>query len=91
MKKNSKFQLINGVFTPDDAKNLLNSMIISKIQYHDLEGFSNSIRFNLNPSHSKNRIEELNNMKSTINQLLNKIQSNEQVVELKCEFEIKIK
>lgn len=91
MKTTSKFQLIDGVFTPDDAKNILNSMISNKIQHHDLEGFSNVIRFNLNPAHSKKRIEELNEIKSTINRLLNEIESNEQVVELKCEFEIKVK
>ncbi len=91
MNNQSKFQLIDGTFTSDDAKKILNSMILNKIQYHELEGFSNTIRFNLNPSHSKKRIQELNDMKSTLNLLLNEIESNEQVVELKCEFEIKIK
>ncbi len=91
MNNQSKFQLIDGTFTSDDAKKILNSMILNKIQYLELEGFSNTIRFNLNPSHSKKRIQELNDMKSTLNLLLNEIESNEQVVELKCEFEIKIK
>lgn len=90
MKKNSKFQLIDGIFTANDAKKILNSMISNKIKYHDLEGFSNNIRFNLDSSHSKKRIEELHSLQSNINQILQNAELDGHAIELKCQFEIKI-
>jgi len=54
-----KIQLINGEFNPEDAKNIILSLINSKIQYHQLEIFSMQERFGIEATHSINRIEEL--------------------------------
>ncbi|MFN3755630.1 MAG: hypothetical protein ACK4RM_01620 [Flavobacterium sp.] len=54
-----KLQLINGEFNPNDAKNIILSLINSKIQYHQLEIFSMQERFGIEATHSINRIEEL--------------------------------
>jgi hypothetical protein len=62
VKKSSatqKFQLINGEFNHDDAKNIILSLINSKIQYHQLEIFSMQERYGIEATHSINRIEEL--------------------------------
>lgn len=62
VKKSSdiqKLQLINGEFNPDDAKNIILSLINSKIQYHQLEIFSMQERYGIEATHSINRIEEL--------------------------------
>ena len=53
--------LIEGIFEPDDALKVVSAVISSKINYHNLDAFSNSIRFNDDGSHSKKRVEALQN------------------------------
>jgi hypothetical protein len=48
MQNKSEHKLIDGIFEPDEAKNMLNSLINNKINFHNLEDFSNSIRFDIN-------------------------------------------
>lgn len=90
MIENPEFNLIKGTFSPEQAKNILNSLINSKINFHNLEDFSNSIRFSLDDSYSKKRIEELNEMKIIINQLMSNADLKGHKVEMKCQFEIKL-
>ena len=55
MTENPEFKLIKGTFSPEQAKIILNSLINSKINFHNLEDFSNSIRFNSDDSYSKKK------------------------------------
>ena len=56
----SQFVLIDGTFSPENAKKLLSSLISNKIQFHNLDDFSTKIRFdNDDDSKSKSRIEAL--------------------------------
>jgi hypothetical protein len=55
-----QFKLVEGQYTTVEAQNLL-GLINSKINFHQLENFSNEIRFNENNNHSKIRIELLTN------------------------------
>lgn len=90
MTENPEFKLIKGTFSPEQAKIILNSLINSKINFHNLEDFSNSIRFNADDSYSKKRIDELNEMKIKMNQLMSDADLKGKEVELKCQFEIKL-
>lgn len=54
-----EIKLIDGVFTPNEAKSLLVTMIDNKINYHKLDDFSFHIRTDRHPHHSKQRVEEL--------------------------------
>lgn len=38
-----EFKLIDGQFSPDEAKNILMSLFNNKIDYHQLESFRNQI------------------------------------------------
>jgi hypothetical protein len=91
MDNTLEFKLVDGSFTPEEAKTVINSLIDSKIKFHNLEDFSNNIRFNSDSSHSKKRVEQLNEIKKEINLLMTEANSNGQLVELKCHFEISIK
>lgn len=53
MKNESQHKLIEGIFDPNEAKTLLNSLINNKISFHSLEDFSSQIRFNKDTYHSK--------------------------------------
>ena len=61
MKKQDEheFKLIDGQFHPNDAMNILMSLFNSKIEYHQLESFSNQIRSGSDVSSSQNRIQSL--------------------------------
>lgn len=91
MENEFEFELVNGNFNPEEAKTVINSLINSKINFHNLEDFSNSIRFNSDSSNSKIRIEQLNEIKTKINQLLTEANSKNLSVELNCHFEVKFK
>lgn len=54
-----EFKLIEGQFSPDEAKNILMSLFNNKIDYHQLESFSNQIRLGNDISFSQNRINDL--------------------------------
>jgi hypothetical protein len=51
--------LINGLFTPDEAKGILFSLIKSKIDFHQTEKFAIQERTSGDVSHSEQRIQEL--------------------------------
>lgn len=67
MKKNQKLSLIEGVFDPKEAEEILISILSSKIQFHQMRSFSALERFGKEDDNSVNRIIEL---KKSINKLL---------------------
>jgi hypothetical protein len=91
MQNKSEHKLIDGIFEPDEAKTMLNSLINNKINFHNLEDFSNSIRFDINAIHSKKRVIELNEMKTVINELINQAQNDKLNLDIKCMIHISLK
>lgn len=59
MEKEYQFKLIEGQFSPSEAETVLLALINSKINFHNLETFSNQIRFNTENPNSKIRIHLL--------------------------------
>jgi hypothetical protein len=59
MKKELVIALINGVFDSLDATEIVLSMINKKIEYHELNSFSNLIKFNEKDVHLEDRIDAL--------------------------------
>ena len=70
MKNDTEFKLIDGIFSSDEAANILAALFDYKIDYHNREDFSNHIRFNKDLSHSKHRIEELISAKVAVKKLI---------------------
>jgi hypothetical protein len=54
-----EFKLIDGQFYPNEALHVLISLFNSKINYHQLESFSNHIRHGSDLSLSENRVQSL--------------------------------
>jgi hypothetical protein len=65
-----QFKLVEGQYTTVEAQKILLGLINSKINFHQLEHFSNEIRFNENNNHSKIRIELLTNAAKNITDLI---------------------
>jgi hypothetical protein len=59
MGKEYQFKLIEGQFSPLEAGKVLFALINSKVNFHNLEIFSEQIRFNEENSHSKSRVQSL--------------------------------
>ncbi len=70
MKNQEVFKLIDGVFTSEEAGNVLTALINNKIDHHNLEDFSSHIRFNKDIAHSKKRLMELNEAKVALKKFL---------------------
>ncbi|MBB1192574.1 hypothetical protein DNC80_02690 [Flavobacterium sp. SOK18b] len=70
MKKEYQFKLVEGQFEPTEAGKVLFSLINSKINYHNLEQFSNEIRFDQDHLHSKRRKETLQEASDYIKELI---------------------
>jgi hypothetical protein len=81
MKKNQKLSLIEGVFDPKEAEEILIGILSNKIQFHQMRTFSAVERFGKEDENSLNIIMEL---KKSINKLLQLVTqaelSNKQLV-----------
>ena len=91
MKNESQHKLIEGIFEPNEAKTLLNSLIDNKISFHSLEDFSSQIRFNKDTDHSKKRIEELNKMNTLINDVIIQAETEKHTLEIECIIKITVR
>ncbi|CAM2820673.1 hypothetical protein [Flavobacterium frigoris] len=69
-EKDYQFKLVEGQYTSLEAQKILLGLINSKINFHQLENFSNEIRFNEKSTHSKIRIELLTNASANISDLI---------------------
>jgi hypothetical protein len=88
MEKEYQFKLVEGQFAPSEAGKVLFSLINSKINYHNLEIFSNQIRFDDENPHSKIRIKTLSDAAEYIKELIK--EGSLQDMELKIDGVIQI-
>ena len=91
MKSDQEFKLIEGVFQPDEAQKLLMEMINTKINFHNLDAFSNHIRFNTSISNSKARVNELNKTAEKLKFLIEYAKENNLELEIKSNISITLK
>lgn len=66
----NNFKLIDGVYTPSEAKEILNALLYDKINFYKVRAFSHEIRFSEVDSHAEKRIAELQQTKADLQQLL---------------------
>ena len=72
----NEFKLIDGVFSAEEAINILTALFNYKIDYHSREDFSNHVRFNKDISHSKNRILGLSEAKKAMRKMIENSKSS---------------
>lgn len=88
MEKEYQFKLIEGQFVPSEAGTILFALINSKINYHNLEIFSNQIRYDQENPHSKIRIKTLLDASEYVKELIKEASSKD--LELKIDSVIQI-
>ena len=72
MKLKEPIKLIEGKFSPEDAKEVLLELINHKINFHSLKNFSSEERFGQSIEGSKKRIEYLKKAKEKIVKIIDK-------------------
>lgn len=66
MKQSTDFKLVKGIFTPQEAKEVLFKLINSKIKFHQLDAFRISEKNSGSTIHTKERIEELQQIRNNL-------------------------
>ena len=59
MEKTQKLKLINGNFSPKDAKEILMNLFLGKIQFHQTKNFSSKERLGKEDKNALKRIDQL--------------------------------
>jgi hypothetical protein len=88
MENKHVLKLIDGIFMPSDAGNVLFDLISRKINYHQIELFSNEERFGNDLSNSISRIKQLNDIKNSLHEII--AYASEKGMSLKIESYIHI-
>ena len=90
MNSNTRFQLIDGSFTPSEASRVLFSLIQSKIDYHRLEKLSNEERFGQDTTHSERRLQDLTRLQTALKEYLALAADANRTLEIKGFIEISV-
>ena len=88
MKLKEPIKLIEGKFSPEDAKEILLELINHKINFHKLKNFSSEERFGQSIEGSKKRIEYLKKAKQKIVKIIDKANDNNNNLRLESSIEI---
>ena len=72
MKKKQEFKLIEGEFTPQDAKEVLTNLYNSKINFHLTKNFSSTERFGKNDETASKKIPQLRKSIKAITSIIQK-------------------
>jgi hypothetical protein len=91
MEKQYKFKLIEGDFSIDEAKKMVMSLISSKINFHNLNSFSDYVRFNRDPKKVEKRIAELTTTREEILNLLEEAEKKGMKLNIKSTIAIELK
>ena len=89
MKNIQQLTLIDGTFAPTEARKLLSELISRKINYHQLEMFSNEERFGKDISNSKKRIEALRATKDQLKSIIDHAIENQYRLQVNSFIDIK--
>jgi len=90
MENVTEIKLVKGEFTPDEAKEVLFSLVMSKIRFHQLEVFSNGERNIGDIDYSEKRITELENSKIVIDSKINEAISKMKRIKINGTIEIEV-
>ncbi|MEP6466307.1 MAG: hypothetical protein ABJB05_08375 [Parafilimonas sp.] len=91
MKQTEKFILIKGLFSAEDATEVLLSLINYKIRFHQMKNFSLQERFGKNDKYSLERIDELKVSRERIETIIGEAKSGNADMIINSSIDISIK
>ena len=66
MNTTRQYKLLEGTFSPDEARQILLSLVKSKIDFHNMAKLSNEERFGSDVAQSERRLAELRQLHETL-------------------------
>jgi hypothetical protein len=90
MEKEHNFKLIDGAFTPSEARSVLFALVNSKINFHSMESFGITVRTSGDTSFHENRIKELAQTNRDIKQVMDYAAENNLRLKINGIIEIKL-
>ncbi len=87
----SNFELIKGKFSPNDALEILGTLIQKKIDYHSLRSFSHQERFGVTDQWSESRIEELKKSLKSIQAIIANTRERGEYLHITSSISIEVK
>ncbi|GAB3331981.1 hypothetical protein GCM10027429_10890 [Marivirga atlantica] len=85
-----KVNLIKGEFSPSEAEEILCHLIDKKINFHKVRDFSREIRFGINENSSSNRIEELQEVRERVSDIVKEAELRGKSMKIKANIEIEL-
>lgn len=90
MEKQHTFKLIDGEFTPSEARSILYALITSKMNFHSTESFGISVRTSGDTSFHENRIKQLAQNNRDVKELMDYAEENKFRLKINGIIEIKL-
>lgn len=88
MNDTTNLTLIDGEFSPADAKEILMSIFGSKIQFHQMRSFSAQERFGKQDEVAKGRISKLKKTIEDINKIMAQAEAENKQLSISSEIKI---
>ncbi len=88
MKTPQKLKLIDGTFSPKDAKEILMNVFTSKMQFHQHKNFSSQERYGKQDENAVKRIPELLKCKEMITALIEQGEKKKEAIVISAEVTI---
>lgn len=82
------YKLISGVFSPEDAQQVLLSLIDYKIRFHQLKNWSQEERLGATDISAELRIAELSRTKADLGALIQQLMESEAPLSVSCNISI---
>lgn len=90
MKKTETIELIEGTFTPDEAREILLELLNSKIRFHNVKNWSSRERFGKPDAYSEKRLKHLMESIKKVQALVSKSIVEEKTMTINSIIEINI-
>jgi ribosomal protein L22 len=88
MKNTKVLKLIEGSFSPDEAREILMNVFSSKIQFNKMKNFSSEERFGKEDITALKRIPELKKSMDIISKLIEEAKQNNETIQIISEVKI---
>ncbi|MFT5713506.1 MAG: hypothetical protein ACI9WT_000041 [Flavobacterium sp.] len=90
MKNTKELKLIDGHFSPDEAREILMDIFLGKIDFHENKNFSSEERFGKEDVISLKRIPELKKSMEIISKIIAEAKQNNETLQITSEVRISL-
>ena len=91
MNSNKKLQLIEGEFSFNEAKEILTSMFVSKINFHNIQNWSSQERYGKDNETAQKKIPLLKNEIEKLEEIILEAKANNKKLVINSEITISLK